>query len=84
MSGQWKCVYFFIRNYNRGKKKPVSREEAMEELIQVVTTCLKSYSNALNTFIEFQVVDPHNSKGVEIWMFNISKLWTKLITHDCR
>jgi len=40
MSGQWKCVYFFIRNYNRGKKKAVSREEAMEELIQVVTTCL--------------------------------------------
>ena len=40
MCGQWKCVYFFIRNYNRGKKKAVSREEAMEELIQVVTTCL--------------------------------------------
>ena len=84
MCGQWKCVYFFIRNYNRGKKKAVSREEAMEELIQVVTTCLfrRVIPMHSNTYIEFQVVDPHNSKGVEIWMFNISKLWTKLMTHD--
>jgi len=30
--------FFFCRNYNRGRKKPVSSEEAMEELVEVVTT----------------------------------------------
>lgn len=37
--GVW-GVIFFVRNYNpkegRGSKKPVSREQAMEELLQVV------------------------------------------------
>jgi hypothetical protein len=28
--------FYFYRNYNRGRKKPVSREEAMEELVEVV------------------------------------------------
>jgi hypothetical protein len=39
VDGQLK-FFFFGRNYNSKKKKPVTREEAMEELIQVVTTCL--------------------------------------------
>ena len=30
------CVFCFFRNYNRGRKKPVSREVALEELLQVV------------------------------------------------
>jgi hypothetical protein len=40
--------FFCCRNYNGGRKKPVSKEQAMEELLDVVNCLFRFLLSMLN------------------------------------